>query len=628
MKRLLFPYAPDPSESLIGAFAGALHDHRIRSIRTGIEGAGFGLARPGSLQMASGDQVAAIANLMRCDLAPLGATAFRTTASRDRIALGDLELPRAIFELERRRIGPRELKGRNIHRADWLNLLLPYCPRSLEQLVDSCPTCGPLGWRVTRGIANCDDCGEAVPQSAADDLASNLTGSYRLAANLMSRDGVLGAEAVSTLPHAIQAFARSSLCDVMVRVGVAFSRRRSGNALVDVIAQAPAEIAAVIASGARLIAGWPGSIKDEVRIRTDAMEGDLVAYDRLRVDLRWTGSGSQESRRLVEMAFPTLDGRTADPFADDRRYYSATQTNTKLWTDSGQLERLRKHGVIGFDGLPSQRRLRARYYADDVDALRIALDEAISLGSAASELDVPICALGQLVETGRLEMSGIPGVRTLRGVQISKSSVRKLIAQLMSITSNGESPAACIPLRRALAHYPGEKPWGECVEMLIRNKVTLYASRGGFSLRNLSVHPDGLPTLRCADGAFELDPTGIQRIPLRDAYEALGAPEAEAIVAIRSARLEILIDGRGKSICRRDLHRLIAEIAFTREMVSPDGASAIAMFHRLKRLRVPRVHGAWSRPVLLSHGMVKPLAMPSTRQPGSTRSPSTVINRR
>lgn len=619
MKQLLFPYSPKPGESLIGAFAEALHDHRIRSIRTGIEGGGFSLARPGSLQMASDDQIASIASVMRSDTAKLKAAAFRPTVARDRIALGDLELPRAIFDLERRWIGPCELLEGGFHRADWLNLLLPYCPRSLEQLVDRCPVCGPLAWRITRGVANCDQCGEAIPPSSAPGLEPELTGPYRFAADLMSLSGDVGAAAASRLPETIQPFSRSALCDLIIRAGVVFGTQRDGHALVDLTAKPAAELAAVVATGVRLIAGWPRSVREAVGTRTEEMGSDLAAYDRLRVDLRWMTQGSDEARQMIAIAFPTLDGRTAKPFAGDRRYYTATQTNMKLWTNSSELEALRDAKALAVEKLPSKVRIRARYDADDVDALRVALDRGVRPGSAASELDVPIYALGQFVDAGRLELCDAPGVRILRGVQILKYSVAALKAELQGSISGREPSATCVPVRRLVAAYPGEKPWGECVELLIKRKVMLYATEAAFSIRDLLFEPSDIPALRCADEAVGRDPTGIERLPLRDAYEVLGAPEEEAIAAIRSSGLEIISEGRGKSVCRGDLRRLFSKIAFTGEVALHEGSSPISTFHRLSRLKIPRVHGAWSRSALLERGMVKPLPR-NSGHPASTYS--------
>src|SRR3546814_9913891 len=74
------------------------------------------------------------------------------------------------------------------HRAAWLLGLLPYCPLSLERLVDECPNCPgkKLGWRRSWGIANCERCGELVPPSSAAPLIPEHIENYRLFADLIS----------------------------------------------------------------------------------------------------------------------------------------------------------------------------------------------------------------------------------------------------------------------------------------------------------------------------------------------------------------------------------------------------------------------------------------------------------
>lgn len=483
------------------------------------------------------------------------------------------------------------------------------------------PTCGPLGWTVTRGISRCELCAETVPPSGEDGLAEDMVGPYRFAADLMSRRGDVGSAATSRLPEAIQSFSRSALCDVMIRAGIVLGMRRSGHALADVLTKPAAEIAAVVVAGGRLIAGWPRSAKDEVRDRIDGMGRDLIGYDRLRIDLRWIGRGSEEGARLAALAFPTLEGRTAKPFAGEKRYYTATQTNTKLWINSSELKLLREAEAVGFEELPSNRRLRARYDADDVDGLRAALDEGIGPGSAASELDVPTYALGQFVRAGRLNICKAPGVHVLRGVPISKRSIQALIAKLRCDGGDIAPPEEWIPMRRLLTSYPGEKPWGECVELLFDGRVKFHVGTGPFSVRNIRVDPTDLPMLRVVGTGVERDPTAISRLPLREAYEVLGAPDEEAMVALRSAKVEILVDGRGKSVGRSELHGLVGEIAFASEVVTLGGASSIAIFHQLSRLKVPHVHGAWSRADLVMRGMVKPASAADGGQRGSTSRP-------
>src|SRR3546814_3554599 len=77
-------------------------------------------------------------------------TLFRSNAwRRGPVSFGAAVVYREDILLDRRRISPLTLQTSEHHRAAWLLGLLPYCPLSLERLVDECPNCPgkKLGWR-------------------------------------------------------------------------------------------------------------------------------------------------------------------------------------------------------------------------------------------------------------------------------------------------------------------------------------------------------------------------------------------------------------------------------------------------------------------------------------------------
>src|SRR3546814_15918621 len=78
--------------------------------------------------------------------------------------------------LDRRRISPLTLQTSEHHRAAWLLGLLPYCPLSLERLVDECPNCPgkKLGWRRSWGIANSSGAANSCTRRAQPPLYPNI----------------------------------------------------------------------------------------------------------------------------------------------------------------------------------------------------------------------------------------------------------------------------------------------------------------------------------------------------------------------------------------------------------------------------------------------------------------------
>jgi len=99
----------------------------------------------------------------------------------------DLVLSRSRFETRRRRIASIALAAGGRHRVGWMDRLLPYCPETLERLVDSCSECaGPLLWTGAGRIDVCGRCGETVQPSAAAPLPAALAEDYRAFAGLSS----------------------------------------------------------------------------------------------------------------------------------------------------------------------------------------------------------------------------------------------------------------------------------------------------------------------------------------------------------------------------------------------------------------------------------------------------------
>jgi hypothetical protein len=337
------------------------------------------------------------------------------------------------------------------------------------------------------------------------------------------------------------------------------------------------------------------------------MENDIRAYERLREALRWLSRGTPEGSALVMMTFPELDGRTAKPFATAKRYYTASEANHLLSTASWQLKKLREAKALRFEKLPSNVRLRARYDADDVDALKAAMVGTTSLGGAATTLDVPVYAIGQLADVGRLKLRNQPGVVALRGVQICAESIADLIRGFAERKRPAATRNGWITLREAIAGNPGEKPWGRIVDAMLSNRIPYEMDEGEFSTRRIMVDPTRIPTFPIEPKSVTIDPTCLTRVSLRDAYEILGASDEEAIASIRSAKLVITQDGRRKSVDRRTLWSLVSQIAFTGEVAAFMHKNPVAMHHQLRRLGIPRVHCAWSRPALMALGMVLPV---------------------
>ncbi|MFW2852984.1 hypothetical protein ACM61V_13830 [Sphingomonas sp. TX0543] len=603
-RQLRFPYKPAADESLCGALAAACHDSRVRSIKQVLSNGGVRVFDPGQVQVARPQVLDAVATIMKVNAAQLSSHGY-TPMTRNMLALADVVVPRKVIELRRRRVGPLSLMKQPHHRAAWLNRLLPYCPESLELLVDACPSCGPLQWRYARGIGNCDHCGALIAPSGSASLAAALADDYRQAANLMSHQEDVGAEAIKALPSCIQRFSRTTLLATLLRAGIVFSSQRSWFAIHKLIEQPPTVVAQVICAGARMLRGWPHSIRTEVSALTDAMADDLVAYDALRNDLRWLTGRTSEGAELFSIALSTLDGRTADVFATgEAPYYTTTQVSRLLNISSRELKHLRDAGVVRYDKLPSEQRTRARYHSKDIDELVNLLRDCMTAGAAGAALDVPVYAVDQIAKAGYIEAVDDPRVHALRGHQVVKQSVEALVDRLRKGALQASPPSTADRLEKVLAAFPGEKPWGAAIGALLRYGARYYLPQGDLAVRRIMVDPAVVSTFQRGRAWYSGSGVGVTHIALRDAAEVLGSSFPEAVAAVNSAGLAIVRYGPGKGVCRDGLRRLAGEMAFVREVAAYTGSHHRAVYSELTRHGVPRVHGGWCRRMLVQLGLV------------------------
>lgn len=624
-KRLRFGYDPDGRESVIGALAAACREHRLPRITTALEGGGVQVARVGSIQCAPPDTLDQIARVMRTDPANLHAVAFTQSERRDRIVLGDLVAPRFAFDFERRRIGPVSLRKTPYHRSAWLNLLLPYCPESLELLVDACPDCGPLGWRWTRGLEACEGCGKKIAPSSAAPLPPYAADDYRLFADLMSRDPGAGAQALQQLPSGVQSFSRSALVSVALRAGIISTSGRGRWGLEKLIEEGPEAVARIVATGASLLRGWPAAMQAVADARLDVIVGDVPGYEAMRRDIRWIARRSDdEERQLVGLAFPDIDGRKVQTFAKDTRYYTATETNVHLWTSSKQLGQLRNAKALRFEELPGGLRKRVRYDADDVDALRTLLRSSVTPEAVAARFELPVYAIGQIARPKSasaspdvdlkqasclLTVHDHAGVIVLQGQMLDAASVKEFARVLEATAVRGEAPQGFMSLRSAMIMYPGEKPWGRVLAAMLGRRVPYYVDgTRPATARSMHVDPTRLPKLPLSQRERGDSFLSFSHLSMRDAGEVLGAGFEETAAAIASARIEIARHGKGNGVSREAVQRLAGVIAFTGEGAVFANRNAVGLYHELKRAGVARLHGGWSRRALVELGLVSRLA--------------------
>jgi hypothetical protein len=604
-KRLRFEYHPEPEESLVGAFVSACHAHPLIRVSSALEGGGINLVNCGAVQVASDEMQKILARIMRTDPRRLNAIAFAYLETRRKVALGDLHAPRSAFDWRVRRIGPTSLLRSPVHRSAWLNRLLPYCPESLELLVHECSACGPLGWVRTRGIDTCEQCGTLLPPSAQPPLPDDLIADYRDFALLMSRNSAGGARIIETLPQALHGFSRTTIASVMLRAATAFSGSTDNRRSIEkIVVGRPEAIAGYVCAGIRLLREWPHSIQGTVATSMDAVGGDVSGYDKVRAAVRWIAlDAGSEGKAMIASAFPDLDGRSVNTFAiAARRYYTTSDTNRLLATSSKDLALLRQNDVLPFEQLPSGRRFRARYDADEVDEIHALLRSGISFETVAERFKLPVYAVGQAAAIGVVRPIEHAAVVMLAGRICDPRSLAEFETSIRSRA--GHVPGIGISLRSALKKFPGEKPWGMAIAAMMSGELNFRLRNG--QLAGTEIFIDAASSGFPSAGAtiVHVDHAISDLISLRDVCEILGTAFDESVAALKSARIDAIRVKRMRGVERRQLLTLCSEIAFIGEAAAWSAINPQRLQAKFVKLGVPRRHGGWVRRNLADLGYV------------------------
>ena len=246
-----------------------------------------------------------------------------------------LVLPRGHLELSRRRISPIALIDSAHHRQSWLMTVLPFCPETLELLVDTCPLCGfTLGWVNAVGIGRCENCLKTIPPSALPSLPEDLAENYRLFAGLLSLRPSERAGSVASMPPRLRQLTPGELARLAMRCGLDCVDSGGKRAWQTRAGRLPPErIAHTVAQGISLLRSWPHGIaawaEDQLARATDenACRRDL----KRRISrIAWGDSRFSNQRSLLGEIFPKLEAPSKRSTVDSAFY---TGRKAKPWSE-------------------------------------------------------------------------------------------------------------------------------------------------------------------------------------------------------------------------------------------------------------------------------------------------------
>lgn len=474
---------PVDGESLIGMIARATRENVLWATRIILGRSGYS-AGPGSVGMKGIDYASLIALQLGCSIddVRLRCHPYLLEGARSVIEWGGSGLYRGQLIVKRRRVSPASLEVADHHRADWMNALLPYCPESLELLIDTCVCCGsPQLWRNSWGIGYCDQwsCRKRLEHPTGEILSGLYAHQYRRFAALVAADPKVRRAAIDRLPPALKQIPAAALANFIPRLGMVF-RSTSECANMKFLNQIPpAELAAGAAMGMSLIDDWPRGLRtftgDEFAKRERQGNAATKTFlDNFReLGRAWVPEQAKAIRDAVPEIYSYRGGKW---IAMRAPVMSSKAAAAFLRMSIRDLVKLREADLIEHRSTGPKSRLLTLYDRSAVEELARKRNASATAASVGERLGVPFYAVEQLSCLGYLEEERDSCIKLLNPtLRVVTRSVDELLHNLREVSAGGTPPSDAVPLRTALKVMGGcFKPWGPIVDVLQQGSLPFW----------------------------------------------------------------------------------------------------------------------------------------------------------
>lgn len=616
-RRLRFPIDMHDRESIPGAIARGVREQVMVRTAPVLAAANVRMKHIGYSQIATRDELQRLAYVARVPARKFLDRAGQRLQEKSggksmETRFGSLVMPRAFLELEGRRIGPLSVDRAHYHRLSWMNLLLPYCPESLERLVDTCGECGTrLGWRYAVGLASCDLCDAEIKASSAPPLPDDLAEEYRLFADLSSPDTIRVDDALERMPEALRHIGAGQLVRLSLLLGGlvhdapdAFSRNR-------VTDLPPATLALVATAGTALLRSWPQGLRDWVAERTEHLRDRPEVIERLRSRLQRIVDRQMETGDIVDVvstALPDLRQHAAHGFSHGRSYYLYKGVQNLLGLSSPRMEALKSWKGIKFRRLNTAvGKEQGQFDVEQIDGLVPAFRDAVDLNACTGLFRLPLYAIEQLSGAKVLEWENNQALLATGGRdKVRGASVRHLVERLNGGRKEGRTPADCVSLSSGSKLIGGRfKPWAAMLDALVSGRVPYWLRDGHPSTATIMIRASDLG--RFSTVVDPEPPAGLttsSHINQKDSAEVLNATTASLMALSGRYALPFEQQGMGLATSRERVLEVAAEIAWAGEICHHLQLHPTKVARVLSGLGTRTIQSGWCRRHLVDQGIL------------------------
>lgn len=605
---LRFPVIPYEDESLLGLIARATREHVLEKTNIVLRRAGIRVLTPGAIFQSPAEDIERLANVLRCDEAALRDRTYNPIPSGWRhspVRFGDVAVYREDLVLDRRRICPTTLQTSDHHRSTWMLGLLPYCPSSLELLVDECPNCPDkkLGWRRAWGIAICEWCGQRVPPSPVPPLSPQHVENYSLFANLMSIDREARNRALAQLPRQLRDLQPLTLLNCIIRFGaiccadpIFWLKRNAVKSL------SPDRLVTVVTTGIAILKGWPTSLERWSQEEFVRLAPDYKAIRKLRLSILAMSRDNllhPQQKLFIRPVLPNLFKGLIHKITDSEETVSGAEAARLAALEMSEVRALCDAEILPFGFAHGTTKVRKKLLKRQVQELGSCLRGAVHATALQTNLGLPLYAIEQLCCHGIIDQERHPGVLHLRPTLMAKAaSCEALYSSLETGAQRGCSGADTAQLGTAARRIGARmKPWAAIVAALLDGTLPYWLGSGPNFARRIRVRRadmvrfDQVEFIESDYPEFSFS----QNLVRRDADEILNFDANQSRELLKQKLIKFNRCGNGLRSDRTDVLMLARRVVSPGEISERSGRSSNSISGEMNRLKVPRIAFGWDR---------------------------------
>jgi len=554
---LVIPTTPFPDESLPGLIARATERNVLAYTRIICTDAGFrspdhDLGHPSRRHLAE-----RLAGIIGCDANDVVGVSHEARTEHPLevqashvVRIGGSECRRGQLLFGSRRVAPSTLAVSPYHRIAWLHARLPFCPHSLELLINQCEKCQSIvRWTQSRGIGICEHCREPLVGGQASPLDLKFADGYRafsaIAAGIASERQTV----VSALAPELGELRPVALSELTFSLG-ALIRLPHDAPLND--PQDPVELAACGATGHELLLNWPHDAKHAIHAKLEAAKGDrtlLFPFLRKARGLALAQRVPSDQEALVKHAFPELFQHLSRAFRLNPNSMNAEELLRLTSLSSSKIKAVRDAKAIKHTVFREGQRTGVVFDRKACLEFKSRLDQSCPATRLERRLDLPRYGVEQLICLQMIDAETHPAIKVVDpDLRITTASMERFLNAVIAKGIRRDAPKAALTLARASRIIGGDlKPWGAIYAAMLDGTLPFWlnsdtGSGEGASRplnRIIRVMPEQLSAFRKMrfDGSQYPEFKFSTHVTQRDALEILNLTSAYIHSAIDAGQL-------------------------------------------------------------------------------------------